>query len=244
MANPILNRNFNVEEQVLEGQPMTISGSVNKTLTLLALVVVSAAYNWWLIGSGFTDKAGILAVGGAIVGFILAVAIIFSRGKLAPLLAPVYAICEGFFVGGISAFFEAAYAGLVVQAVACTFAVMLSMLMLYKARVIRCTERFRAVIFTATMSVGLVYLIQIVASLFNRGIPQIFTASPIGIGFSVVVVLIAAFNLIIDFDFIERGAQNLLPKHYEWFGAFGLMVTLIWLYFEILRLLAKFASRD
>ena len=94
MANPILNRNFNVEEQVLEGQPMTISGSVNKTLTLLALVVVSAAYNWWLIGSGFTDKAGILAVGGAIVGFILALAIVFSRGKFAPLLAPVYAICR------------------------------------------------------------------------------------------------------------------------------------------------------
>ncbi len=118
------------------------------------------------------------------------------------------------------------------------------MLLLYRAKVIQCTDKFRAVLFTATMSIGIIYLIQIIASLFGRGIPQIFTSSAIGIGFSVVVVLIAAFNLIVDFDFIERGAQNLFPKEYEWFGAFGLMVTLIWLYLEILRLLAKFANRD
>lgn len=243
MANPIFSNNFRAEERILEGQPMTIGGSINKTLTLLALVVISAAYNWWLIASGFMDKASMLCVGGAIAGFILALVIIFSKGKLAPLLAPVYALCEGLFVGGISAFFEASYSGIVVQAVAGTFAAMLSMLLLYRARVIKCTSKFRAVIFTATMSIGIIYLIQIIASMFGRGIPQIFTSSPIGIGFSILVILIASFNFIIDFEFIERGSENLLPKHYEWYGAFSLMVTLIWLYLEMLRLLAKLRDR-
>lgn len=244
MANPILRNSFNTEERVYEGEPMTISGAINKTLTLLALVTVSAGYSWYLMASGFTDKASMLCLGGAVVGFILALVIIFSRGRLAPVLSPFYAIGEGFFIGGISSFFEAAYSGIVMQAVAGTLAALLSMLLLYRAKVIQCTDKFRAVLFTATMSIGVIYLIQIIASLFGRGIPQIFTSSAIGIGFSVVVVLIAAFNLIVDFDFIEKGAENMLPKAFEWYGAFGLMVTLIWLYLEILRLLAKLADRN
>lgn len=244
MANPILSRNFSTEERVYEGEPMTINGAINKTLTLLALIVVAAGYTWWLLATGFTDKAMMFCIGGAIVGFILALIISFSGGKTAPILAPVYALCEGFFVGGISAFFEAAYSGLVIQAVAATFAVLFSMLLLYRAKVIQCTEKFRAVLFTATMSVGVIYLIQIIASLFGRGIPQIFTSSAIGIGFSIVVVLIAAFNFIIDFEFIKRGSETFMPKEYEWFGAFGLTVTLVWLYLEILRLLLKFADRN
>lgn len=244
MANPILRNSFNTEERVYEGEPMTISGAINKTLTLLALVTVSAGYTWYLMASGFTDKASMLCLGGAVAGFILALVIIFSRGRLAPVLSPFYAIGEGFFIGGISSFFEAAYSGIVMQAVAGTLAALLSMLLLYRAKVIQCTDKFRAVLFTATMSIGVIYLIQIIASLFGRGIPQIFTSSAIGIGFSVVVVLIAAFNLIVDFDFIEKGAENMLPKAFEWYGAFGLMVTLIWLYLEILRLLAKLADRN
>lgn len=244
MANPILRNSFNTEERVYEGEPMTISGAINKTLTLLALVTVSAGYSWYLMASGFTDKASMLCLGGAVAGFILALVIIFSRGRLAPVLSPFYAIGEGFFIGGISSFFEATYSGIVMQAVAGTLAALLSMLLLYRAKVIQCTDKFRAVLFTATMSIGVIYLIQIIASLFGRGIPQIFTSSAIGIGFSVVVVLIAAFNLIVDFDFIEKGAENMLPKAFEWYGAFGLMVTLIWLYLEILRLLAKLADRN
>lgn len=244
MANPILRNSFNTEERVLEGEPMTISGAVNKTLMLLALVTVSAGYTWYLMASGFTDKASMLCLGGAVAGFVLALVIIFSKGRLAPVLAPFYAVGEGLFIGGISSFFEAAYSGIVMQAVAGTLAALLSMLLLYRAKVIQCTDKFRAVIFTATMSIGIIYLIQIIASLFGRGIPQIFTSSAIGIGFSIVVVLIAAFNLIVDFDFIEKGAENMLPKAFEWYGAFGLMVTLIWLYLEILRLLAKLADRN
>lgn len=243
MSNPILNDKFLEAERVLEQEPMTINGSITKTLIMLSLVIISAAYTWSLVFGGFMDKAFMLGTIGAIAGFILALVICFTQGKTAPVLAPIYALCEGLFVGGISALFESQYSGLVIQAAAATFACGISMLLLYRFGIIKCTEKFRAVILTATAGVAIVYIIQIVASLFGRGIPQIFTASPIGIGFSVIVVLIAAFNFIMDFEFIERGAQNYLPKNYEWVGAFGLTVTVVWLYLEILRLLAKLNSR-
>lgn len=244
MSNPILNNRFLEGERVLDGEPMTVNGAITKTLIMLALVIIAAAYTWSLVFGGFMDKAFMLGTIGAIVGFILALVICFTGGKTAPYLSPLYAVCEGLFVGGISALFESQYSGLVIQAVAATFASALTMLILYRANIIRCTEKLRAVIFTATLSVALIYVIQIVANLFDRGIPQIFTASPIGIAFSVIVVAIAALNLILDFDFIERGAESYLPKNYEWMGAFGLTVTLVWLYIEILRLLAKMSSRD
>ncbi len=242
MSNPILNDKFLESEVVLDSQPMTVNGAINKTLALFVLLLVPAAYTWTLVFQGFMDKASMLCIGGAIAGFIVALILAFTR-KFANILAPVYAVCEGFFVGGISAFFEASYAGLVIQAVVATFGAMLSMLLLYKAKVIVCTDKFRAVIFTATLSIAIIYLIQIIASLFGRSIPQIFTASPIGIAFSIIVVGIAALNLIIDFDFIEEGEKRMLPKDYEWYGAFGLMVTLVWLYIEILKLLAKLRDR-
>lgn len=242
MSNPVFNENVVEQTRILEGEPMTINGAVNKTFILLALLIVSACYTWFLAFSGYTDKAQMLTIGGGIVGMVLAFVVIFTR-KAMHVLTPLYAVCEGFFIGGISAVYAAAYAGIVMQAVFATFAVLASMLILYRSGAIRCTDKFRAVIFTATLSVAIVYLIQIIASLFGRGIPQIFTSSPIGIGFSVVVVLIAAFNLIVDFDFIERGSQGLLSKKYEWYGAFGLMVSLVWLYLEILRLLAKLSDR-
>lgn len=243
MANPLFNENVTEQARVLEGEPMTINGAINKTLILLTCLFIAACYTWYLAFAGFSDKAQLLTVGGAIIGFILAMVIIFTR-KAMHVLAPLYTVCEGFFLGGISAVYAAQYAGIVMQAVLATFAALFSMLALYRFGVIRCTEKLRAVIFTATLSVALVYLIQIIASFFGRGIPQIFTASPIGIGFSVIVVAIAALNLIIDFDFIERGAQSLFEKKYEWYGAFGLMVSLIWLYLEILRLLAKLNDRN
>lgn len=241
MANPVMN-NLVQAERVLSAEPMTVSGAINKTFILFACLFVSAMYTWGLMANGYTDKAAMLCIGGAIAGFILAMVIIFSR-KAMQYLAPAYAIAEGFFVGGISAMFEATYTGIVFQAITATFAALLSMLLLYKMNLIRATEKFRSVIFISTLSVAVIYVIQIVASLFGRGIPQIFTSSNLGIAFSVIVVAIAALNLIIDFDFIERGAENMIEKHYEWYGAFGLMVTLVWLYLEILRLLAKLNDR-
>lgn len=243
MANPILNNKFLTGERVLEGEPMTINGAINKALIMLALVIISAAYTWSLVFAGFMDKAFMLGAIGMIAGFILALIISFTGTKTAPVLAPIYALCEGAFIGGISALFESHYSGIIIQAGAATFATAGAMLLLYKANIIKCTEKFRAIVFTATAAVAIVYLIQIIASFFNRGIPQIFTASPIGILFSVVIVGIAALNLIMDFDFIERGVANYMPKSYEWYGAFGLTVTLVWLYLEILKLLAKLRER-
>lgn len=243
MSNPVLNENFVNQERVLDGEPMTINGAINKSLILLALVIVPAIYTWSLVFQGFMDKAMMLGTIGAIVGFILAMIICFAR-KALPVFAPLYAICEGLFVGGISALFENQYSGIVMQAVGGTFACAATMLMLYKLRLIQNTDKFRAVIFTATASVALVYLIQIIASFFGRGIPQIFTASPIGIGFSIIVVVIASLNLIMDFDFIEQGSKNFLPKEYEWFGAFGLTVTIVWLYIEVLKLVAKLRDNN
>ena len=242
MSNPVLNENFLETERVLQGEPMTINGALAKTAMLFGVLVVAAVYTWSLIASGYTDMASTLSIFGAIVGFILSLVIIFTR-KAMPILTPLYALCEGLFVGGISALFNAAYSGIVFQAVMATLAAVFSMLILYRAGIIRATEKFRSVTFISTLSVGLIYLIQIIAVLFGRGIPQIFTASNWGIGFSVVVVAIAALNLIIDFDFIERGANSMLEKDYEWYGAFGLMITIVWLYMEILRLLAKLNSR-
>lgn len=242
MSNPVFNENVVGETRILEGEPMTVSGAVNKTFILLACLILAASYTWYLAFNGFTDKASLLTITGGIGAVILAFIVIFTR-KAMHVLTPLYALAEGFCLGGISAVYAAQYAGIVMQAVLATFAALAAMLVLFRMNIIRCTDKFRATLLTATLSVAAIYLIQIIASFFNRGIPQIFTASPIGIGFSVIVVLIAAFNLIIDFDFIERGSQGLLEKKYEWYGAFGLMISLVWLYLEILRLLAKLNDR-
>lgn len=242
MSNPVLNENFLENERVLQGEPMTINGSIAKSFILFGVLLLAAAFTWYLMASGYTDMAGMLSVGGAIVGFILALVIIFTR-KAMSVLTPLYAVCEGFFVGGISAMFEASFTGIVFQAVTATFAAVFSMLALYRAGLIKATEKFRSVILISTASIAVIYLIQIIASFFGRGIPEIFTSSNLGIAFSVFVVAIAALNLILDFDFIERGANSMLEKQYEWYGAFGLMVTVVWLYIELLKLLAKLNSR-
>ena len=170
---------------------------------------------------------------------------IFSKNsRIFKFLAPAYAVAEGFFVGGISAFFEAFWAGIILQAVIATLVTVLFMLGMFKAGLIRVTEKLRSVVLISTASILAIYIIQFIASFFGRSIPQIFTATPIGIGFSLLVVAIAALNLIFDFEFIQQGEERMLDKEYEWYGAFGLMVTIVWLYIEILKLIAKFNSRD
>lgn len=243
MPNPILNDKF-TQTSVVEGGTMTINGAVYKSLLLIGLIVLSAGYTWNLSASGMADKAGTLGLIGIVAGLISILLLYFTRNSLAPLFSSIYAIGEGLFLGWISIAFENAYPGIVLTAVAGSFAAMISLLLLYMSRLIKCTEKLKAVIFTATLSVALIYVIQIVASFFGRSIPQIFTSSPIGIGFSVIVVIIAAANFIIDFDFIERAAQGMAPKVYEWLGAVGLMTSLVWLYVELLRLLSKLNSRN
>ncbi|MDR1169032.1 MAG: Bax inhibitor-1/YccA family protein [Heliobacteriaceae bacterium] len=252
MSNPILNENFASQERILSSEPMTINGAITKTALLLALVAVSFIYTWSLAFQGFTDKVQMLIWIGAIGGLISVLAAAFTtRASMAKgenptaviWLAPAYAIFEGLCLGGISAAYEAFMEGIVLHAIVATFAVMLVMLALFRTGAIKVTEKFRSVLLTAMLSILAIYLIQFVAQFFGRGIPVIFGSGMFGIGFSIVVIAIAALNLIIDFDFIEQASQNLMPKNYEWYGALGLMVTLVWLYLEILRLLAKLNSR-
>jgi uncharacterized YccA/Bax inhibitor family protein len=222
---------------------MTIEGTVTKTGVLLACAILTAAWSWSRVAAGGAEMGGYVALGG-IGGFIAALATIF-KPNWASLTAPIYALFEGLFLGGISAMFEARYPGIAVQAISLTFGTLLCLLLAYRSGLIRATEKFRLGVVAATGAICVVYLLTMVLSLFHvHAFSSIYGNGMIGIGFSLVVVVIAALNLVLDFDFIERGAAQGAPKFMEWYGAFALMVTLIWLYLEILRLLAKFRSRD
>lgn len=240
MSNPILNEKFTQQERVLTDVPMTVNGALQVTAMMGLLLVASAYFVWSKFTAGYTDMAYMLSSIGLIAGFIVAIIITFTRTKF---LVPVYTLLEGLFVGGVSAVFEASYPGIVSMAVMGTFAALFSMLVLYKIGAIRCTDKFRSVIFISTCSIAVIYLVDFIGHFFHYAVPVINTSSSFGILFSLVVVVIAALNLIIDFDFIEQGARNMLPKDYEWYGAFGLMVTIVWLYLEILRLVSKFMDR-
>ena len=213
---------------------MTIRGTATKTLMLRALAAMAGS-NTWSQGAGGGMGLMMLGVFG---GFIVAMVLCFKQ-TWAPVLAPVYAVLEGLFLGGISAVFAARYGGIVFQAVAMTFGTLFALLAAYQSGYIRATEKFKLGVIAATGGIAVVYLVSMVLGFFGVQIPGIFGSGAVGIGFSVVVVVIAALNLVLDFDLIERGAQAGAPKYMEWYGAFSLMVTLVWLYLEILRLLAK-----
>ena len=230
------------QERVINGELMSIQGTVSKILMLFVCLLAGAAIS---VSSLFGGNAAIVPsmIGiSAFVAFILVLATCFNI-RLAKYTAAPYALLEGICLGGISALFETQMQGIVLQAILGTFSVLFVMLMLFKAKAIQYTEKFAAVLKTSILSILLIYLIEFVASLFGRGIPGIFEAGIVGIGFSLFVVVIAAMSLIQDFAFIEMGEQNMLSKDYEWYGAMGLMITLVWLYLEILRLLAKMNSR-
>ena len=240
MSNPILNEKFLEQERVLQGEPMTINGTLQVTFFLSLILFAAAAFVWSRFTLGYTDLVSMLTWGGLIVGFVLALVVAFTRSKY---LIPLYAGCEGLALGGISAMMEVSYPGIVFQAVIGTFGALFSMLLLYRLGVIRCNDKFRSVLFISTASIAAIYLVDLIGHFFNYSVPLINTSTNFGIGFSIIVIAIAALNLIIDFDFIEKGSQAMLPKDYEWYGAFGLLVTLVWLYLEILKLLAKLSKR-
>ncbi|MGH8053306.1 MAG: Bax inhibitor-1/YccA family protein [Stenotrophomonas sp.] len=225
---------------------MTINGTVSKTSILLLLAVLTAAFAWnnTLTDTGELAAAGRLYLwGGMIVGFILSLVTIFKK-TWAPVSAPLYALAEGFFLGSISAIYEARFDGIVFQAVILTFGTLFALLFAYRSGLIKATENFKLGVVAATGGIALVYLATIVLGFFNINIPFIHDSGLIGIGFSLFVVVIAALNLVLDFDFIESGVEAGAPKYMEWYGAFGLMVTLVWLYIEFLRLLSKLQSRN
>lgn len=245
-GNPALNANtfdqFH-EMSSADSTQMTIRGTANKTMILLGLAIGTACLTWSQVAQGNMASAMPWMIGGAISGFVLALIISF-KADWAPVLAPLYALAEGLFLGGISAVIDAQYPGVALQAIGLTFGTMFTLLIAYQTGLIRATENFKLGVFAATGGIALVYLTSIVLGFFGMSVPLIHSTGPWGIAFSAFVVVIAAMNLVLDFDFIEQAAKNGAPKSAEWYGAFGLMVTLVWLYIEILRLLAKLNSRD
>lgn len=240
-SNPALNEKA-FHGEVAVGEAMTLQGTVNKTGILLLCVVATSAWTWGLAHSPAPEAVMPWMMGGLIGGFVAALVTIFKH-NWAPVMAPVYALLEGLVLGGISAIFDKTYHGIAIQAVGLTFGTLAVMLMAYKTGLIRATEKFKIGVIAATGGIALFYLVAMVLQLFHVNVGILYNSTPLGIAFSVFVVIIAALNLVLDFDMIETGVRMGAPRYMEWYGAFGLMVTLIWLYLEILRLLAKARRR-
>ena len=235
-GNPVLSKStFSNTSSISE--KMTINGTVNKTAISPLLLVGTGYLTFTTINPG-------LIIGCGIGGFIVAIITVFKK-EWAPITVPIYAILEGGLLGGVSFMYNSLYDGIVTNAIFLTVGILLSLLTAYRSGYIKATENFKLGVFAATGGIAIVYLINFIMSFFgsSMGVMQIDNASPMSIGFSAIVVIIAALNLVLDFDFIEEGAEKGAPKYMEWYGAFGLLVTLIWLYLEILRLLAKLNSR-
>ena len=240
-SNPALNsntfRNSVKNSSIYLDQTMTIKGTVDKTALSLVLLIICAYYSF------SPDMTQMIYIG-SIGGYIVALLTIFKK-EWAPFTVPIYAILEGLFLGSISYLYDLQYEGIVLQAVSLTIFVLFSMLFAYRFKIIRPTENFKLAVFSAISGIALLYIINFIMSFFGPGIYLLSpnNSSIISIGFSVFVVAVGAFSLVIDFDFIEEGSEKGAPKYMEWYGAFGLLVTLIWLYLEILRLLSKLKNR-
>lgn len=241
-SNPALNSNtfseqINNNSSLLIDTKMTIKGTVDKTAISLVLLIASAYYT-------FSPNMESMILFGSIGGLILAIVTIFKK-DWAPYTVPLYAILEGLALGSISYFYNTQYEGIVLQAISLTVLILFSLLFAYRTKIIKPTENFKLGVFAATGGIVLLYFINFIMGFFGTGIsllsPQ--NSSMMSIGISLAIIVVASLNLVIDFDFIEEGAEKGAPKYMEWYGAFGLLVTLIWLYLEILRMLAKLRSR-
>jgi uncharacterized YccA/Bax inhibitor family protein len=248
-GNPTLSekrfRDTVLDEVVTHENAMTVKGTLQKFGFIFLMTMGTAFYSWKEYAKG--ENVTPLIIGGAIGGLVVAIVLMFKK-EWSPYLAPLYGLCQGLFVGAISASYNYALAGvapnIIINAVGLTFGTAIAMYLLYSFRIIQATQKFKAVIVTATAGIAIFYVITFILSFFGIRIPFLHEGSVLGIGFSVFVVAIAALNLILDFDMIENGAALGAPKYMEWYGAFGLLVTIVWLYLEILRLLSKISSRD
>ncbi len=246
MSNPVLNDKVFErygESEFTQTSSMSVSGSINKTLILLGLMIVSAFGFVYMLFNNATVAAYAfqIIIGSAIVAFIVAMVLSF-KNELAQPLSIVYAILEGVVVGGISIMYASLYQGIVFQAVTLTVTVLFLMLVLYKFRVITVNDKFRSIMKVALISVAVFYLGNMILGFF--GMNFLAGSGPLQIGINIVIVVVAALSLLLDFDFIEKGSEQNLPKYYEWYAGFGLLVTLIWLYLEILKLLARLRGRN
>lgn len=250
MANPVLNENVFRKENVAysNSQVMTVGGTATKTLLMLLMVIAGAAYTWKLYYNAVNPQSitGWM-FGGLITAFILAMIISF-KPKTAPFLAPIYAAGEGLALGGISAVFNEQFAltapNIVTNAVALTLVTALVMLTVYRSGIIKVNGTFMRVLSVAMISIMVFYLGSWIVSMFGVNLSMLHNSSPLSIGISLVIVAVAAFSLLMDYEFIRKASAAGAPKYMEWYGAFGLTVTLVWLYLEILKLLAKFSNRE
>ncbi|MET0400125.1 MAG: Bax inhibitor-1/YccA family protein [Longimicrobiaceae bacterium] len=245
-SNPALGESALKRLQTRAGvgaHTMTVGGTALKTLVLLVVASVSAAFVWSAYFAGNREAVGGAVLVGAVGGLVVGIATCFVP-RLAPWTAPLYAVLEGMLLGGVSATYEQQYQGLPMQAVGLTFGTLFVLLAAYSTGLLRATDRFRAGITAATLGIAVYYLIAFAGSFFGIAMPLIHDNGWMGIGFSLVVVAVAALNYVLDFDFVERGARAGLDRRMEWYGAFGLLVTTVWLYLELLRLLGKLRSRD
>lgn len=236
-ANPTLTKKtFQEAARVSPGEgSMTISGTINKTVALFLILLLGASISWY-------QPTPLFIWGGAIGGFIVAIVTVFKK-EWSPVTAPVYAGLEGLFLGGISLQYANMYDGIVFNAVLLTLGTFAAMLMAYRSGLIKVTQQFRMGVVAATGGIALVYIASIVLSFFGINISLIHGSGLMGIGFSLIIVGVAALNLVLDFDMIDKGAASNAPKYYEWYTSFGLMITLVWLYIELLRLLSKLQRR-
>lgn len=247
-SNPALGQNAFRSAEATLGEPMTVAGAVNKTGILVLCCVATAAWTWNHFFNATSPEGAIASIAplilvGGIGGFILAMVTIFKQ-EWSPVTAPLYALLEGLILGGVSAMFEMRFHGIAIQAVGLTLGTLIAMLIAYRSGLIKVTDKLRLGIVAATGGIAVFYLLQFILGFFGVHFTAINGATPLGIGFSLVIVIVAALNLVLDFDLIEQGARWGAPKYMEWYGAFALMITLIWLYFELLRLLSKFRSRQ
>lgn len=239
MNNPIFNESRIKSITVSPGATMTVQGTIHKT-TLLAMVTAAAATLAWSLAS--TPFAMPVLVGGMLLGLIAVFAASW-KPTLSPLLAPVYALCEGGALGVISAMYNTQTNGIVLQAVMITFGILFAMLALFQFRLIRVTDKFRSVVFACTAGIALLYLANIVLMFFGVKMPFLHGSGTLGIVISLAIIVIAALNFLVDFDNIEKGAEAGAPKYYEWLAGLGVLVTLVWLYVEVLRLLSNLNRR-
>ena len=234
-----------LDDVVTYENAMTVRGTLQKFGFLMIMVLGTALYSWKEFASGGNTMPLILV--GAFGGLIIAIILTFKK-EWSPFLAPAYALLEGLFIGAISAYYNYVFAAkapfIIMNAVGLTLACAVAMYLLYSFKIIQATQKFKAIVMTATAGIGIFYLLTWVLSSFGVSLPFLHEGSLMGIGFSLFIVAIAALNLILDFDMIEQGAALGAPKYMEWYGAFGLLVTIVWLYLEILRLLSKLSSRD
>jgi uncharacterized YccA/Bax inhibitor family protein len=244
-ANPALNaKTFDRYPSVASADRMTLDGTVFRAAFLLMLLMATAFWPWTLHARGAAPGTLIVYLFGGLIGGLIVAMICIFKPTTAPVTAPLYAVLEGLALGTISAMLESTFPGIVIQAVALTFGVFACLLLAYRSGVIKATENFKLGVTAATGGIFVVYLVSFVGGFFGLRMPFIHESGTFGILFSLFVVGIAALNLVLDFDFIEKGVEAGAPKHMEWYGAFGLVVTLVWLYIEILHLLAKMRSRN